>query len=73
MTPMVSPVNKIAELSDNAWPSRHSTGRVCDEIDPRLFKGAGFSGSDISLRVLQHKSLIDQNVHKHEPEAYYFI
>jgi hypothetical protein len=50
MTPIVSPVYKTAAPSDSTCPSRHSTGRVWDEMDPRLCSGSGLSGWDKSLK-----------------------
>ena len=35
--PIVSPVYRTAEMSEMVLPSRHSTGLVCEEMDPRLF------------------------------------
>ena len=49
MTPIVSPVYRIAEVGPVARPSRHSTGRVCEDIEPALFSGSVLSGFEISL------------------------
>ena len=40
ITPIVSPEYRTAKISEIALPSRHSTGLVCDEMDPRLFNGS---------------------------------
>ncbi len=38
MMPIVSPVHNSIESSVRVRPSRHSTGRVCDDIDPEPLK-----------------------------------
>ena len=47
--PIVSPVYRTAKMSEIALPSRHSTGLVCEEMDPMLFNGSGLLKSERSL------------------------
>ena len=48
--PIVSPVYRTAKSFEIALPSRHSTGLVCEEMDPRLFNGSGLLRFERSLK-----------------------
>jgi hypothetical protein len=49
---MVSAVYKTADASEYAYPSKHSTGRVCDEIEPTPTNGPDRVGVERSLSTV---------------------
>jgi len=49
---MVSAVYKTADASEEAYPSKHSTGRVCDEIEPTPTNDSDRVGVERSLSTV---------------------
>lgn len=55
---MVSAVKRVADVDDSALPTKHSTGRVWEEIDPADANGLASFAVDRSL-VINSKLILD--------------